>query len=409
MSNIIYQDDLFTFTDNDIYCLGKNTIYFYVDISKYFNLRYSSFKNVKKFSFFHAKTRKKHLLFIGYTKRRNCAILPQLLADEPLSNILSVSYNKTYNIKLIPGDYIAKGAVPHTFNVLDYTCAFKNIIATGMANKMHITNKHYRSGHQDMSVSKQFHRLHNSMEQLYKTKRCGDTISEPKKKYKQITTKNLRRLARHSNIVYRKAKPLTDIYSRQIINNPLAFIHQSMFNTLYTKVSNTKLLADFELLLSKKHFNFKKEYRFIRTLFVFIMLGKYELAERVLASKAIINDVHVDLIYTDNIKSLTISKKTMNNYKRLFDSLYYRLSKYTYKDLFNTSPSIIDDLKSEVAYAFKDYSPLNYISIDKFTYVFCPKIIYSNTKVNQPSWGYGIQNTNRSPKTITIIKPKFRK
>src|SRR5574344_68796 len=42
---VIYKDDLFTFTTDDLYILNDGNIYIFLDISKYFNLHVSNFNN----------------------------------------------------------------------------------------------------------------------------------------------------------------------------------------------------------------------------------------------------------------------------------------------------------------------------------------------------------------------------
>ena len=48
-NKIIYHDDLFTFTQDDLFIIRNNAdmLYILLDVSKYFNLYYSSF-NVEK-------------------------------------------------------------------------------------------------------------------------------------------------------------------------------------------------------------------------------------------------------------------------------------------------------------------------------------------------------------------------
>jgi hypothetical protein len=435
-NKIIYHDDLFTFTQDDLFIIRNNAdmLYILLDVSKYFNLYYSSFnveKDTKPFTHLSTSTkkRKNNLILIGIIDPSYDISSRNLLSGKFELNELSIPYSKSMEFKLIPGDVeINSNSLPRSLfksNSIKVSKRLKNF---------RMTDRRYHSSHHDMKLSKHVHNLQREISHMH-------LDGEINNKYVNIINNYISRrdVSRNVLIAYKKAKPFHTITTLPVIMKPLNEIMETLCNILYYK-SNIKdeiYYAGHALL--KDTTDLKSIYKFIRMQYVLISIGKYNEAAQLLIQKEQLlkhrNIKHnrnssrnhkYNYKHTVTYRSATIlneddfyncpppnigniNKKTIDKYKKKFDLLYYQISKCNYRynlnynnpDYINVNYYILPHIRREVTNMLQHYSKLYELQSDNKkrtnTYLY---LFYMNVLL--------FFNNHNNPSNILIVKQKFK-
>ena len=201
--------------------------------------------------------------------------------------------------------------------------------------------------------------------------------------------------------IYKKAKKINYLTGLKYIENTLDDINNSLYKILYIKSLHAK-----NTLMYVSNLKYKKYYKFIRMVYVLTALKRYDTAALLYSNKnaALANHKYdsYNNSYNDDKKMQNlyiddISKKTIDKYKKKFDSLYYQISKckYEYNNSncgMNINHYIIPETKKKIASVFKSYTKLY-------------KLQQGN---NKKEFLYLFKNINDTYRTgLMLIKPKF--
>ena len=405
-SKIIYKDELFTFTTDDIYFLNNEQKTIFLDVSKYFDIYHSFFKiNVhahapknNKFIFNHnanANMRKLKLICLGsvYTNYNL-----SLLSDRFNINVLNNIYNEYYQFKLIPDNAILNfGQISLKLTVKDSIGNInKNLLQNKRLKKIRNTDRKYRSSHNSINIKKHIHNIRHKVQQSYTDvsvnehvsvripghipKRINKKIDEDKlKKYSNILdnfyingydcnynykyghthTHTNRKFKRHKTIkfykglhTYKKARPLTYISGLPVFAYSLENIIYALCDKIQNKTKYNDDIRDIKFGIMLNDINDKLDYKFIRLVYVLTCLRRYDDAALLLINKNEDMLTHNTEYPIPNVND--IHKKTLNYYKDKFNMTYYNMSKYTYTSMnmkiktytntnTNTKDSLIDN------------------------------------------------------------------
>ena len=385
-SEIIYQDDLFTFTIDDLYFLDNKQKTIFLDVSKYFDIYHSFFKidvhapKNNKFIFNHnanANMRKLKLICLGsvYTNYNL-----SLLSDRFNISVLNNIYNEYYQFKLIPGNAILNfGQISLNLAVKDSIGNInKNLLQNKRLKKIRNTDRKYRSSHNSINIKKHIHNLRHKVQQSYMDVSVNEHVSiripgpgyghghghvskginkkidkDKLKKYSNILdnfyingydcnynykygrTHTNSKFKRHKTIkfykglhTYKKARPLTDISGLQVFTNPLKNIVYTLCNKLENKTKYNDDIRDIKFGITFNDISDELNYKSIRLVYVLTCLRRYDDAAILLINKS--KSILVQYTEYPIIDINDIHKKTLNYYKDKFDMIYYNISKYTY-------------------------------------------------------------------------------
>ena len=348
--NIIYQDDLFTFTEDDIYIIHSiNNIYFYLNVSIYFNMHYSLFARENNFVDVNTKTNHKKLFYIGQLTRTDVHNNFPNSSINVLLEYFLFSYIETNGLSLIPGNMELKHLNLSIFRMDDFLKKSKYSLQTKdkLPYNRRITNRRCRSSHHDMSINKQFHKIYKQEPLILNIRTTADSKQEGKEKIRILRAYH-KRMNRVNNIVYKRAKKLNTIKTYPLVDSPLLFIKKIIYNILSDKSENLQKFyaVQTSLLLNNNII----DYRSVRMIFILISIGAYDTAFNILLNKS--NEIYRTNSYINTIGinntgantvidvKININKKTIDKYKKKFDLMYYYISKCTYNDFIKLSNTI---------------------------------------------------------------------
>lgn len=449
-NKIIYQDDCFTFTYDDLYLLNTDNPSIYLNIDKYFNLYHSKLNNdqyantSRANTIFSSKLRRNRFLYIGDIEAQDIKFTSKNIQSSPLADNyfdeLSIEYYPSTSLKLIPGDLEADRAIPQSMFSNSYNLAMINVYRMRTFERMHLTDRHYRSSHQRPSAAKRFHTvLKNSRKVSYdQLEQADNNCSKAIRHYNKY-------LARAYNVVYKKQKPFHTIDSIPVFCNPLNTLLQKFFAMLQDTVKSDDVIYIVSEQLLNSNLPYKRKYRIARKLFLLLSLGRYDDAVSVLmdiTSKHLTKNEPVfqqqklkqnrkykklsksnrqkaKAKAATNKPTIKINAQTEEIYNKKFSLLVHRLSSYTYKDAFDKETIIkviSNNISKEVKKTFEQYTKLYHLSTtsdkiadknvsnkstdDKqFIYTF-----YYNPLYNKLS---GIPVSNKILSNFVIVKPKF--
>lgn len=329
----VYEDNFFTFTEDDLYISGNDRLYVYLNIDKYFKLEYSKLSSRYRhddFTSFHAKKKRKKLIKIGEIKYDDSFFIPSNKEYFVASKIPFAAINSDYGffspIKILPADCTSMNLAPSSIKQKSYDLKKQ-------FNSYKNKNRHFRTGRQDMNIkkyynSKKFPSMNNMM---------------------HIINSKSESISYH----YRKAKPFSNIYSHRVVTKPLNYIENVIL--CFIRDNTDEIHSDetywaFNELQNGQTFckNDRKKYRLVRMLYVLIMIGKYNDARLLLVNRT--TSINHKNPYTRPEGSMPepcsfhVKQKTIDKYKKEFDLLYYHIGKYTYSDI-KKIDKYIDDYK----------------------------------------------------------------
>ena len=426
-NEIIYQDELFTFTMNDLYFIrgdfnSNNRISVSLDISRYFDMSYLNFDNNyyyphKNFIIkpqLEKNLRKHNLIYLEHFHTDCDLSNKSFLINKITADALSISFTSKYSLKLIPADlraYIGRDSLEY-FNMVD---AFQrlqlNEFYLHKLKKVKNTDRKYRSSHNSMNVNKHIYNLNNKINLINAACMDGVYVSEDKlkkcDKYIKITNNYYNNKVLRKQIVksykhahtYKKAKRLTNIIKSPFIINPLESIIKEFCDILYEKSVYKVIMIEIKTRLIYR-INYKRKYKLVRFLYILISLKKYNDAAKLLINRTFIER---SLHYKMNI--INISPKKIAFYKKKFDLLYYNISKIKHTNTYNNCTPIntninnymIPEIKKKITVMLSDYTRLYKLQKNLPDQKQFLSIFYDNT-------------TNKDIavfKNILSVKPKF--
>lgn len=441
IKKIIYQDDYFTFTYDDLY-IAKRTdgqIDIYLNISRYFNISHSVLtSNNRKdiFQSFRAKTRKKKLILITTISMRNN--IDEYTIESGIFNFATIKLSccKLCTTRFIPSDYVNISYLPQALFDTSANIAIKNI--DNVISKLHITDRRYRSSHQNVSIPKKFKKMIRNM-------RRHGYDSDKTNNYIHLIEKYKSHSTRARKLVYKKTKPFADIYSLPVIDNPLIAIAATCNTILYDKM-NTRSKTYHAFNDLAKHLTYtKKNYRLVRMLFVLTALHRYdEAAELIIHAASIIKNEYYDRnIYFEKHNNkpsqittpVKLTEKTISIYKKKFDNLYHQIASFTYRDIYKLDnlvqairfPQFYKSISKDKDYQYvkenisKDNHFLDMLSLQRYIMPYIHSRINENFKhyveldrlqtSSQDSFTYGFyyksynKNYQDDPAGFAFIKP----
>ena len=405
---IIYQDELFTFTTDDLYFNNRNAnlTCISLDISRYFNIKCSSFhtrdrnNNIKNYPFVINESAKINMHKYSFITLNYHNILPHIQSGNFSVNYLSNYYINGPSFKLIPDDTIVTNETIRSMFEKKYKIISLDKVQNNRLSKIRYTDRKYRSLHHNMNIKKHIHNLqtkiHRIMEKNIITEQEKNTI----KKYDDIiANSDIKNIYKNMHI-YKKLKQLNHIKNVACIKNPLYKIAKDICEVLYNESSHKEEMSYIKRTLYIS--NYKEFYKFLRMQYVLISLKRYDDAAKLFIYKNYATCVYsnYEKAKVPDVNCTDISKKTINTYKKRFDQLYYQISKYRYKikdvndkDCTNINYYIIPEIKKQIANIFKSYA-----------------VLYNMQTSSSPErkrFFYSFENYNNNRLGILLVKPKF--
>ena len=415
ISKTIYQDELFTFTTDDIYFLNNEQKTIFLDVSKYFNMYYLPVyqRVITTKNKFH----KRKLIYLGrFFGDLNLNLNYKTYLPNQLDmSKLSTKYYQQKDFKFLPADAETTISmnIKDLFNLhptYEINNIYYSIYKSGALKKIRRTDRKYRSSHHNMNLHKHIHNLQNKIRAFQSNtdidiQQYQQTVNVIKKyciivnrylPYHRITDDNeiRKELYSYKHLhLYKQVKQFTNITEAQYIENPLQNIMQYNLETL---CNNSKYYTEIisRLYPQINFMNHKKLYKFVRMQYVLISLKRYDDA-------ALLFLRTMDISYARNNSCIPdindISKKTIDKYKKKFDSLYYQILKCKYtnnssNDCTNINSFIIPKVREITNFMFKSYTEL-----------------YKQQSPHRQNELFYVCNTNynRCRTGIVSVKPKF--
>ena len=402
---VIYKDDLFTFTTDDLYISNSNHGCVYLDISKYFNiyhLKLSAYNkkpstndnignqiiitnaNANKLKFIQNR-----FIFLG-----QIFIIP----DKPIaaSSLFYLSeYHTEYDMptfhSIIPGDVAADFTPPQSlFRPCD-TLSYIDMFQTRALERFRVTDRKKRSSHNSPSIPKYFHKITKQVKGLN-----YDEATAFETHYRMAQIAYNKHFARVYHSVYKKPKSFCTLHNLPLVNRPLDSLLDQLFSILENHSYQDEVYTAGNEI-GRHRFSYKKKYRFVRFLYILIYLKKYDNAVNLLMNIANQLRMHQQSSKqtlrqsSQKYVNVHLSKQAIEYYKRKFDLFYYQLASLTYSNL-NDKPAymsnnkitdnstnvyinslILNKIKSVVYNTFNNYSKLYHLiknQADKSTYTY---------------------------------------